>query len=318
MRGGKRPIPAGAPGHPRTGSDQGYGQSKKKAFAARTGKPPKDAREEPVPEEFKPRKRSPVVKGAMQATLVYDDEELLAYDKGPGLSVIAPEGSRTRCLLDIATSQIRRKNPKGRAAVVHRIDRDTSGIVIFAKSGSVKKTLMKDWDELVSERLYVAVVEGSMGGADPGQGSGPNPSSGVFDSWLKEDDKGRVFTAKPGERGSKRAITRWRVLREGAGLSLLELSLETGRKHQIRVQLADSGHPVLGDERYRAARDDIGRLALHAKAIELKLPGRKALRIESPVPEAFERALNARRASSASSPTSAKSASRPKRSAPRG
>jgi 23S rRNA pseudouridine1911/1915/1917 synthase len=303
MRGTKR-IPPGAPGHPKTGSEQGYGLSKKRAFAAQTRKPPKE-REAPAPEEYKPRKRAPAVKGAMQATLVYDDEEILAYDKGPGLSVIAPEGSRSRCLLDIATAQIRRRNPKGRAAVVHRIDRDTSGIVVFAKSASVKKTLMKDWDELVTERLYVALVEGSLEG------------SGVFDSWLKEDDKGRVFTAKPGERGAKRAITHWKALREGAGLSLLELSLETGRKHQIRVQLADAGHPVLGDERYRAARDDIGRLALHAKAIELKLPDRKAIRIESPAPEAFERALNARRASSASSPTSGQKAARPKRGAPR-
>jgi 23S rRNA pseudouridine1911/1915/1917 synthase len=195
---------------------------------------------------------------------------------------------------------------------------------------------MRDWDELVSERLYVALVEGNIDGE-----SGPSPSSGTFDSWLKEDDKGRVFRAKPGERGSKRAITRWRLLDQGSELSLLELSLETGRKHQIRVQLADSGHPILGDERYGSKRDDLGRLALHATTLELRLPGREKIRIESPAPKEFARALkarldpkpepkreprrepkahapSARRASASSSPNGARSGARPKRASPRG
>jgi 23S rRNA pseudouridine1911/1915/1917 synthase len=223
-----------------------------------------------------------------RARLVYEDERILAFDKPAGLPVIAPDGSRARCLLDIATEQVARGNPKGRAAVVHRIDRDTSGIVIFAADGKTKKLLMDGWDELVTQRLYIALVEGSM-----------PESEGVLDSWLKENKAGEVFRAQPKEKGAKRAVTRWRVLKEGAGLSLIELALETGRKHQIRVQLADSGQPVLGDERYGSSRNDIGRLALHARAIELRLPGRDALWIESPAPPEFEAAVsganNARR-----------------------
>jgi 23S rRNA pseudouridine1911/1915/1917 synthase len=179
---------------------------------------------------------------------------------------------------------VARKNPKGRAAVVHRIDRDTSGVVIFAVDGRVKRLLMEAWDELVTRRLYVALVEGSM-----------EAGSGILDSWLKENRAGGVYRAEPGERGAKRAVTRWRVLAAGSRLSLLELELETGRKHQIRVQLADAGHAVAGDERYGSPKvppRGLGRLCLHAAIIELELPGRGIVRIESPPPPEFAAALS--------------------------
>ena len=264
-----------------------------------------------------------------KARLAYEDEDILVYDKPAGLPVIAADGSRSRSLFDIATDQIKRSNPKGRAAVVHRIDRDTSGIVVFATKARVKKELMQGWDELVSERRYIALVEGSMGAP-----------SGAYDSWLKENKAGQVFRAGTGERGAKRAITRWRLLGEGSGLSLLELSLGTGRKHQIRVQLADAGHPIVGDERYGSRLDDLGRLCLHAESIELKLPGRDALRVESPAPSEFEAALrrkprevpsrasivkgmkpapvNGRNASSSASRSAIRSGARPRPGAPRG
>lgn len=265
-------IPPGAPGHPKTGAEV-------RPLRA----PPPEMRE----------RRLPVPKPSHQAAttsaprLVHEDDSILAFDKPVGLSVIAPDGSRTRCLLDIATERVQRHNSRGRAAVVHRIDRDTSGIVIFATDGKTKKLLMDGWDELVTQRLYVALVEGTMAEGD-----------GVFDSWLKENKAGEVYGAEPNEKGAKRAVTRWRVLRQGAGLCLLELALETGRKHQIRVQLADSGHPVVGDERYGSSRTGggaaaiaAGRLCLHARLIELKLPGREPLRIDSPPPPEFDALL---------------------------
>jgi 23S rRNA pseudouridine1911/1915/1917 synthase len=220
---------------------------------------------------------------------------------------------------------------------VHRIDRDTSGIVVFAADGRTKKLLMDGWDELVTQRLYIALVEGTMPQGD-----------GVFDSWLKENKAGEVYGAEPKDKGAKRAVTRWRVLKQGPSLSLLELALETGRKHQIRVQLADSGHPVVGDDRYGSARTggtarplDLGRLCLHARLIELKLPGREVLRIESPSPPEFDAAiadaikaeaaeaakpaaakpprkgLNGRNAAASSSRSAGKSDARPGRGVPR-
>lgn len=271
----RRPnIPPGAPGHPRTGTEAGPARAPRAATRESRIPAPKPARPSPARSE---------------ARLVYEDETILAYDKPVGLPVIAPDGSRTRCLLDVATERVARHNSRGRAAVVHRIDRDTSGIVIFAVDGRTKKLLMDGWDELVTQRLYVALVEGQMA-----------EGSGVFDSWLKENKAGEVYVAEPKDKGAKRAVTRWRVLKQGPGLSLLELALETGRKHQIRVQLAESGHAVVGDVRYGSNRGrgdrpavDLGRLCLHARLIELKLPNREALRIESPPPPEFDAAVAA-------------------------
>jgi 23S rRNA pseudouridine1911/1915/1917 synthase len=341
VRKGKPRIPPGAPGHPRASSDASGGRAKK----ARAPREARSSREGP-PHESPSRRAAPTRRAApARARLIYRDEDILAYDKPAGLPVIAAEGSRSRSLLDLATEEVKRGNPKGRAAVVHRIDRDTSGVVVFATKARVKKELMGGWDELVSERRYVALVEGSMGG-----------KSGTFDSWLKENKGGQVFRAGIGERGAKRAITRWRLLGEGSGLSLLELSLETGRKHQIRVQLADSAHPVVGDPRYggdglrrdgalgRGPLPDLGRLCLHAASIELSLPGREALRIESPAPPEFAAALgrspegprergatddprgderkppaiSGRKASASASRSAGRGAAPPRRGAPRG
>jgi 23S rRNA pseudouridine1911/1915/1917 synthase len=333
VRKGKPYIPAGAPGHPRTGAEP----SRRAPDGARRGHGPGAPRgrsSERATGPVAPREREdPRLSGAPRrrerARLVYEDEDILAYDKPAGFPVIAAEGSRARSLLDQATEQVKRSNPKGRAAVVHRIDRDTSGIVVFARSAAVKKELMEDWSELVSERRYVALVQGSMSAA-----------SGACDSWLKENRAGEVYRAKAGERGAKRALTRWKVIGEGSGLSLLELHLETGRKHQIRVHLADLGHPVVGDPRYgrgrggpetASARVDLGRLCLHAASIELVWPGRPALRIESPAPPEFAAALRRRasrdegdgrvsdrRASASASPSAVRNGARPRPASARG
>ena len=188
----RRPnIPPGAPGHPRTGTEAGPARAPRAATRESRITAPKPARPSPARSE---------------ARLVYEDETILAYDKPVGLPVIAPDGSRTRCLLDVATERVARHNSRGRAAVVHRIDRDTSGIVIFAVDGRTKKLLMDGWDELVTQRLYVALVEGQMA-----------EGSGVFDSWLKENKAGEVYVAEPKDKGAKRAVTRWRVLEAGPG-----------------------------------------------------------------------------------------------------
>jgi 23S rRNA pseudouridine1911/1915/1917 synthase len=222
---------------------------------------------------------------AAAVEFLYEDENLIAVDKPAGLPVISPEGGRGRSLYDIVTDRIRKKNPKGRAAVVHRIDRDTSGLVIFATNAATKKLLMEGWDEIVRERRYLALVEGEM-----------EAPEGRRESWLIENRAGAVYETKPKSRGAKRAATRWKVVDSGMGLSLLEVSLETGRKHQIRVQLAAMGHPVAGDERYGSRIDPLRRLGLHAELIELALPGsRPPVRFECPAPATFRQALGGRR-----------------------
>jgi|GEM_PF-166481 len=306
----KRGIPAGAPGHPREAG--GSGPSRRA--------PPHERSTAPrTAERNTPRHAGPTAGGASElrrggasdlrrggasdlrrggasdlrrggsplrsivsaVEFLYEDDALIAVNKPAGLPVIAPEGGRAKSLYDIVTDRIRKANPKGRAAVVHRIDRDTSGLVVFAKGAATKRALMAGWDDIVRERRYLALVEGEM-----------EIREGRRESWLIENRGGTVYEARPMSRGAKRAGTRWRVLAVGSGLSLLELSLETGRKHQIRVQLAALGHPVAGDERYGSRIDPLGRLCLHAELIELALPGRSApLRLECPAPPAFRAAL---------------------------
>jgi 23S rRNA pseudouridine1911/1915/1917 synthase len=216
---------------------------------------------------------------------IYEDQDIIVVDKPSGLAVIAPEGSRGRSLYDIVTDRIRIKNPKGRAAVVHRLDRDSSGVMVFAKNAIAKKVLMEHWNEAVTLRRYVALVEGTA-----------IEESGIFDSWLKENAAGTVFDTRPGEHGALRAVTRWRSLGSGAGYSLLELELETGRKHQIRVQAASAGVPIAGDSRYGASTDPIGRLCLHATVLAVRHPRTgDELRFESPAPTRFKAMLVGRK-----------------------
>jgi 23S rRNA pseudouridine1911/1915/1917 synthase len=267
-------IPPGAPGHPREAE---AGPSKRhRTFAGRGER--QHARAERPAAPAARRRASPAAK----VTFVYEDAQLVAVDKPEGLAVIAPEGSRSRNLYDIVTEHLRRANPRARAAVVHRIDRDTSGIVIFAKDGATKRLLMSRWNELVTERRYVALVEGRVKGV-----------KGALDSYLAEEGPSRMRIAEAGERGALRAISRWKLLAAGSRYSLLELELETGRKHQIRVQLSSLGHPVAGDERYGAHSDPLGRLCLHALSIALKNPASgEPLRIESDCPPEFRAAVD--------------------------
>lgn len=224
-----------------------------------------------------PRRSGSITGRNRSIDFIFEDKDIIVVEKPEGLSVIAPEGSRTKTLYDIVTAHIQRVNPRGRAAVVHRLDRDTSGVMVFAKHAAAKKRLMDNWNELVKERGYTAVVEGHM------QGEG-----GVFDSWLVENRAGTMYSAKPGTLGALRAITRWKLIEAGQRYSLVELSLETGRKHQIRVQLAESGHSIAGDPRYGAKSDPLGRLCLHAHLLALEHPfSRQEYSFECPAPESF-------------------------------
>jgi RluA family pseudouridine synthase len=217
----------------------------------------------------------------VRVTFIYEDDDLIAVDKPEGLPTIAPEGSRGRSLYDIVTDHIRTHNPKGRAAVVHRLDRDTSGVMVFARNAAAKTRLMGSWNELVAQRRYVALVDGAL-----------PVTEGVLDSWLSEAGPGRMRESRTQTKGALRAVTHYRVLDTGPIHSLVELSLETGRKHQIRVQLAGAGCPVAGDERYGSRTDPLGRLCLHATVIEIAQgTGKPSLRFESPVPPGFARAL---------------------------
>ena len=207
--------------------------------------------------------------------IIYEDRDLIAVDKPAGLLSIAARGGREKTAYWILAEYLRKRGGGGGSpAVVHRLDRDTSGVMIFAKSGWVKKKLMDRWDELVTERRYVCLAEGELGG-----------EGGTIDLPLGEDAGGRVVVRKDG----KPALTRWKLLgfreRFNTLYSLLSLELETGRRNQIRAHLAALGHPVAGDKKYNAKTDPLKRLCLHAEKIAFRHPrDGRLLEFESPNP----------------------------------
>ncbi|MCL2881026.1 MAG: RluA family pseudouridine synthase [Treponema sp.] len=215
-------------------------------------------------------------------TILYMDRDIIAVDKPAGLLSISTGGGREKTVYRILGDYLRGRGGRNAPpAVVHRLDRDTSGVMVFARSGRVKKLLMDNWDRAVAERRYVCVAEGEM--AD---------DSGIINLPLGEDAGGRVVV----KRGGKPAITRWELIKARHGYSLLSLELETGRRNQIRAHLAALGHPVAGDRKYWAETDPIRRLCLHAEKIALYSPtDGRLLDFESPVPSDFSRILAERR-----------------------
>jgi RluA family pseudouridine synthase len=180
------------------------------------------------------------------------------------------------------TDYVRRFDPAARLFIVHRLDKDTSGVLLFAKTEAAKRALQDDWNSLVQKREYIAVVEGC-----------PEEKSGVIRSYLNESKTHRVYSGRA-ETG-RLAVTHYAVLRSGGGYSLLRVNIETGRKNQIRAHLKELGCPVAGDKKYGARTNPLKRLGLHASALELVNPlTKRVLALRSPVPPSFERLLKSK------------------------
>lgn len=202
--------------------------------------------------------------------VVYEDEHLLAVDKPPGLLTIATEHERERTAYAILTDYVRERHPDARVFIVHRLDKGTSGLVLFARSEPVKRALQERWREV--EKHYLAVVQGT-----------PPQKQGTLRSHLREN-RGLEVYATDGDEGVE-AVTHYEVAASNRRYALLDVRLETGRKNQIRVQLADLGFPVVGDRKYGAQDSPVGRLALHASRISLVHPVRgERIELTSPLP----------------------------------
>ena len=223
---------------------------------------------------------------------VYEDAELIAVDKPAGLLTVATDDEKLDTLFVRLNDYLQERRAGGkrssarwmattageRAVVVHRLDRETSGLVLFAKSEEVKRQLQAAWPTV--EKTYLAVIIGR-----------PPQDEGTVRNYLLEDPKTfKVYASRHPQPGGQEAATRYRLLRAGEGLSLLELRLETGRKHQIRVHLAGLGCPVYGDRRYGGKQAAGTRLALHAGGLTLTHPTHgERLTFNSPLPKALER-----------------------------
>lgn len=210
--------------------------------------------------------------------ILHEDRDIIVVDKAPGFLTMGTAREKERTVYYGLTDYVRKGNPKSRERVfiVHRLDREVSGILVFARSESAKVCLQGQWENV--EKHYLALVHGR-----------PREDEGVFRSYLVENGVHRVQSTRERGRG-KLSETGYRVLGYSEGVSLLDIRLLTGRKHQIRVHLSENGLPILGDKKYGEKGDGSRRLALHAKSLAFEHPySGKGCFFETRVPHLFSR-----------------------------
>ncbi len=213
-------------------------------------------------------------------TLVHEDDHLLVIEKPADLLTIATESEQERTAYRLVFSYLGSKRPPGRPLIVHRLDRQTSGLLVLAKSAAAKRDLQSQFAARTVTRGYVAVVEGRVAS-----------DAGTLEDRIVQSKALRVRRARPTDVDGRVAVTRYRVRDRGLATTLLDVTLGTGRRHQIRVQLAALGHPVVGDRTYHATTDPIRRLCLHATLLGFVHPGTGArVEFDSPMPPTFARA----------------------------
>ena len=210
--------------------------------------------------------------------IVHEDAQFIVIDKPPGLLTVATETEKTDTAFMRLSAVLAARNA-GRPFVVHRLDRETSGLLLFARSAEARDELQDNWDAVT--KTYLAVVEGT-----------PTPAEGVIDNFLTEGRDLRVRASRHAGADAKRAVTRYKVRETTDRYSQVEVELETGRKHQIRVHMAGLGCPVAGDKVYGAATDPARRLCLHAWRLVFAHPFSGArVEVESPLPSALARVV---------------------------
>jgi 23S rRNA pseudouridine1911/1915/1917 synthase len=227
--------------------------------------------------------------------VVYEDDALIVVEKKNGLLTVPVKAdSKETTVFSILKEYVRKQSYRNTVHVVHRLDRETSGLLVFAKSPDLQEYMRTYWRQLVTKRTYVALVEGKL-----------EKTEGKITSWLTEDSRTALVSSSPVDNGGQLAITNYKVLKESAlqtdesdlkaEYSLVELNLETGRTNQIRVHMASIGHPVVGDRKYGNGNDSspIDRLCLHARVLEFIHPmTEKKVRFEVPTPKEFTRVVH--------------------------
>lgn len=215
--------------------------------------------------------------------LIYEDDYIIIVDKKEGLLTMATHReSNETTAYSILKSHLKKANPRAELYTVHRLDRETSGVLMFAKAKNIQQALQENWHQVVTQRLYTALVEGC-----------PETEENTITSWLTEHEKSLRVHSSPTDNGGQKAVTHYKVTKSNGAYSLLDVQLETGRKNQIRVHMADIGHPVVGDKKYGKGISSMKRIGLHARILEFIHPvTRKKVRFESPIPKAFNALVN--------------------------
>lgn len=214
-------------------------------------------------------------KVAKNIDIIYEDKDIIVINKPSGLLTVATEKEKNKTAYHLVMEYLKKKNKNNRIFIIHRLDKDTSGIIMFAKNERAKHLYQDNWNDIVKKRCYYAVIDGKT-----------ENKEGTIKSYLKENGN-MVYSVK--DRSGKLAITEYKVLKERKNISLLDINLKTGRKNQIRVHMKENKTPILGDLKYGEKSKLINRLALHAYKLELVNPvTKKLLTFEINMPNEFK------------------------------
>ena len=204
--------------------------------------------------------RNPEEKLCEGLDIVHMDTDIIVINKPAGLLTIATDKEKRKTAFSMLSSFVKTEAPDNKIFIIHRLDRETSGLLMFARSERVKQRIQQTWDATISSRTYVGVVEGE-----------PAAPSGIVTSWLNESKAFTVYSSQNSTHG-KKAITRYRRIGGNGIFTLLQINLETGRKHQIRVHMQDLNHPIIGDRKYGSGINPLRRMGLHAQVLAFEHP----------------------------------------------
>ncbi|MBP7102091.1 MAG: RluA family pseudouridine synthase [Bacteroidales bacterium] len=208
--------------------------------------------------------------------IIFEDESLIIINKKEGLLSVATAHKEEQTAYNILNEYIKSKEKNKQIYILHRLDRDTSGLMMFAKSKAIQTIMQEKWKENIIERTYVALVHNI-----------PKKPNGIITSFLIEDKSTKMHITSDAEKGQK-ATTRYKTLKHNKSFALLELQLETGRKNQIRVHLQSIGHPIVGDKKYDSPSNPLQRLCLHASTLSFIHPqSKEKMTFTCAVPECF-------------------------------
>lgn len=224
------------------------------------------------------RRPGPAAAQMRGVAVVYEDKDLIVVNKNAGVLTIATDKEKRETVYSMLSAYVKEQDKNHKIFIVHRLDRETSGLMMFAKSKEMQEMLQESWKQTIAERAYLAVIDGKL-----------DPPQGTHTSYLFESKAFIVYSTQDSERG-QHAITHYSTLKSNDDYSLLKVNLETGRKNQIRVHLKDLAHPIVGDKKYGSTSNPIGRLGLHAWVLAFRHPlSGKMFRFETSVPGSFLR-----------------------------
>ena len=208
--------------------------------------------------------------------IIYEDNELIVINKPSGLLTIATDKEKRKTAYALLSKYVKMENPDNKVFIIHRLDRETSGLLLFAKNESIKRQIQENWTTTIDQRTYVGVVEGEV-----------QQQEGNIVSWLYESKAFIVYSSQNPQHGQK-SITHYKKINGNKNFSLLQINLETGRKHQIRVHMQEIGHPIIGDKKYGSTQSPLRRMGLHAQVLAFTHPKTgEPCRFETEIPKKF-------------------------------